>query len=104
MSDLIDRRKAIDALKEYEDEESDNFTKTDPLSMMTVATIANCIEAIVELPSAEPERPKGKWEKHPGMNETCSECGHYFPVSEFDRRPFVINFCPYCGAEMSRGE
>ena len=53
MNDLINRQDAIKALKEYEVEESDNFTRTDPVSMMTVATIANCIEAIVELPSAE---------------------------------------------------
>lgn len=55
MSNLISRQKAIEALKEYEVVESDNFTRMDSLSMMTVATIANCIEAIEELPSAEPE-------------------------------------------------
>lgn len=55
MNNLIDREKAIETLKEYEVVESDNFTRTDPVSMMTVATIANCIEAIMELPSAEPE-------------------------------------------------
>ena len=55
MNDLIDRKKAIETLKEYEVVESDNFTRMDSLSMMTVATIANCIEAIEELPSAEPE-------------------------------------------------
>ena len=55
MSDIISRQDAIKVLKEYEVEESDNFTRADPISMMTVATIANCIEAIVELPPAEPE-------------------------------------------------
>lgn len=58
MSDLISRQLAIDALKKYEELESDNFTDTSPITMMAVATIANCIEAIVDLPSAEPER---KW-------------------------------------------
>ena len=58
MSDLIKRQDAIDTLKEYEVAESDNFTKTDMITMMTVGTIANCIEAIIDLPSAEPER---KW-------------------------------------------
>ena len=58
MSDLISRHDAIDALKKYEEIESNNFTDTSPISMMTVGTIANCIEAIVDLPSAEPER---KW-------------------------------------------
>ena len=58
MSDLISRQAAIEALKKYEELESNNFTDTSPISMMTVATIANCIEEIVNLPSAEPER---KW-------------------------------------------
>ena len=39
MNNLIDREKAIETLKEYEVVESDNFTRTDPVSMMTVATI-----------------------------------------------------------------
>ena len=48
---------------------------------------------------------KGKWIESPFMfeNEKCSECGHYFPVGEFMHRPFDINFCPNCGADM-RGE
>ena len=60
MSDLIRREDAIDALKKYEELESNNFTDTNPISMMTVATIANCIEEIVNLPSAEPEQKNRK--------------------------------------------
>lgn len=56
MSDIIRREDAIDALKKYEELESNNFSDTSPIGMMTVATIANCIEEIVNLPSAEPER------------------------------------------------
>ena len=56
MSDLIRREDAVKALKRYQDLESNNFTDTDPVIMMTVATIANCIEEIVKIPSAEPER------------------------------------------------
>lgn len=58
MSDFIRREDAIDALKKYEELESNNFTDTSPISMMTAATIANCVEEIVNLPSAESER---KW-------------------------------------------
>ena len=68
MNDLIDRQKAIETLKEYEVVESDNFTRMDSLSMMTVATIANCIEAIEELPSAEPELEEHEW---------CHDCKEY---------------------------
>ena len=42
----------------------------------------------------------GKWKHVAGMNSKCSVCSHYFPVSEFDSRPFDINFCPECGARM----
>lgn len=105
MSDLIERQKAIEMLKEYEEAESDNFTRTDPVSMMTVATIANCIEAIVELPSAEPERKTGKWiydtERvwHDGgiyVQYHCSEC-------RFQIIGSLYNYCPHCGAD-NRGE
>ena len=106
MNDLIRREDALDALKKYEELESNNFTDTSPISMMTVATIANCIEAIVDVPSAEPERKKGKWIKEdlsgyltPGGNSIyhCSECGHEegpYP------HPRVTDFCPSCGAKM----
>ena len=48
---------------------------------------------------AEPVRHR-KWKHVAGMNSKCSECGRYFPVKEFDSRPFDINFCPNCGAKM----
>lgn len=42
----------------------------------------------------------GRWKHIAGMNSKCSECERYFPVQEFDSRPFDINFCPHCGARM----
>lgn len=47
----------------------------------------------------EPVR-HGEWENVPGMNSKCSECGRYFPVDDFEDRPFDINYCPNCGARM----
>ena len=52
------------------------------------------------LPSAQPEMKKGKWVKIPGMNEYCSACNQFFPLSYFQGRPFEINYCPNCGAKM----
>lgn len=101
MSNLISREKAIETLKEYEIVESDNFTRMDSLSMMTVATIANCIEAIEELPTAEPERKKGEWIKedrgHVEYTGVCSECG--FSSIWYDTQEY-FNFCPNCGCDM----
>ena len=42
----------------------------------------------------------GHWKHVAGMNSKCLECGRYFPVNEFEHRPFDINFCPNCGAKM----
>ena len=63
------------------------------------------------LPSAQPERKKGKWtERHHAYSDEeqpieewqsckCSECGRY------DTRPYLYyfsepRFCSWCGAEM----
>lgn len=48
-----------------------------------------------------PKMPKtGHWIVVPGMNEQCSKCGKFFPLSYFKDRPFEINYCPNCGACM----
>ena len=61
------------------------------------------IEALEQLPSAQPERPKGEWVNDiayydedgcPCVVTRCNQCGE---VSE------AFNFCPNCGADM-RGE
>ncbi len=58
-------------------------------------------EYISECPTADVEPVvHGKWKHVAGMNSKCSECGHYFPVTEFEKRPFDINYCPNCGAKM----
>ena len=56
---------------------------------------------IAGLPTIEAEPVKhGRWEHHAGMNSKCTCCGNYFPVAEFERRPFDVNFCIWCGARM----
>ena len=63
--------------------------------------ILNVLERIEEAPTIEAEPVRhGEWKHVAGMNSKCSECGRYFPVKEFDSRPFDINFCPNCGAKM----
>ena len=79
MSDLISRQDAIDA--------------------MIMLGIKRAIPILETLPSAETERKKGKWiRKQPiAVGEPrfiCSECRGQF------RNPY--NFCPNCGAEMTR--
>lgn len=98
MNDLISREKAIETLKEYEAVEFDNFTKTGPVSMMTVSTITNCIEAIAKLPSAETERTAKVETYTDGQEVLWSIC-----ECETDVRK-SYNYCPGCGAKLEWSE
>ena len=61
----------------------------------------NLLDFILDMPKADVQPVNhGKWKHIAGMNSKCSVCSHYFPVIEFDSRPFDINFCPNCGADM----
>lgn len=65
--------------------------------------------AIRELPSAQPDRKKGRWVKMTGMmppeyfgHYECSEC--LWHLSHHDKtKENELRFCPNCGADM-RGE
>ena len=58
------------------------------------------IDVLESLPSVQPKQKTGEWIRVAGMNERCSACYHYFPLSYFLGRPFEINYCPNCGAKM----
>lgn len=87
---------------------SDLISRQDVLDAVNDCGI--CIQKILDIPSAEPERKTGKWEVQPSTGEDrpfiwwkCSECGHViFSETERDRKEFHA-FCGRCGADM-RGE
>lgn len=89
MDDLISRQAAIKALNNW------FFNSMDDRSPKQV------IEA---LPSAQPERKKGRWINHRKDRghhiADCDQCGGTLQWLDPDERP---NFCPDCGADM-RGE
>lgn len=103
--DLIDRQAAIDALnkmKIYRPLDSDRYV------------ISDCLNKIVNLPSAQPERKKGKWiiKDNPGTGWyriTCSECGEDVTstapcIGFFPNAKVTWDFCPNCGADMREVE
>ena len=53
----------------------------------------------VELPSAQPERKRGKWKPYRCDMYECSECGYIY-TELTDRHRCGANFCPNCGADM----
>ena len=91
MDDLISRQAAINAIEEYFDG-------------LPIVVHYDMIAMIHRLPSAQPERKKGKWivykapdKYHCGMVK-CPFCGEDM-IAESDE----YNYCPNCGADM-RGE
>ena len=94
MRDLIDRQAAIEAI--------DAVFPVDPTMSEYVRGIT-CGAALAktyikQLPSAQPERPKGKWVEKPHVYGVayCSLCDYELHTND-------TNFCPHCGADM-RGD
>ena len=102
MDDLISRKAAILQLSHNKcgNEEWDIAVQHD-------------IETITQLPSAQPERPKGHWIVWGGMDipenhgkHKCSICGEFAPV-RYEKpliKEYLSDFCPNCGADMRGGE
>ena len=89
---LIDADEAVKRIAEEQDKAT---TGTEDV------TYYRAIKIIREQPTIEAKPVKwGQWIHHAGMNSKCSCCGRYFPVAEFEQRPFDVNFCIHCGAKM----
>ena len=100
MSDLISRQAAIDALEKIPVRE---FKKTDGL-LDALISIGQVYMALKQLPSAQPERKKGKWKMALvkdliGFNTVCFRCSEC-NCMEYSTSPF----CRMCGAKMGEGE
>lgn len=96
----IDAERLKDSIKKLEAESPD--IKTARIIDRTIQEIFPQI--IDDEPTIEAEPVKhGRWIHYAGMNSKCSCCGTYFPVAEFEQRPFDVNFCIHCGARMDGG-
>jgi len=108
MSDLIDRQAAIDvvhrAIYDFfdicsDDDESPITYKDEKLLEINKAITTQ----ICKLPSAQPERKKGKWiyegvrGRFPACR--CSVCGNVENV-DWAMISGKVNYCPNCGADM----
>ena len=95
MDDSISRQAAIDAAMRYCPDDDGTCSKAD-------RDIRELLDELENLPSAQPERKKGRWintypdiEPNPMfMYGICSECGFEQSISD------KLNYCPNCGTQM----
>lgn len=91
MSDLIDREKAIKALKRQLSDWNPNYN----------VPVCDCIQVIENMPSVDPVK-KGKWiyfAEAGGFKSNfykCSECGKAYWMIDNKKD----SFCRRCGARM----
>lgn len=89
--DLISRHEAIDKMMDLYNEDVELYGVPIPEGFDG----HRAVEAIKEIPPAEPERKHGEWIiNSDGYYPYCSVCGQ-----EPDGR-VMTNFCPHCGADM----
>ena len=62
------------------------------------------VNDIMRFPSAKPVQKKGKWIKvgHWGRSYKCNQCGNYLDFDGVNAGRGDVNFCPNCGARMTR--
>ena len=96
MSDLINRQGTIDRINEYIEEYSE--IDSDGNHSEKWCAMQEAKMTIKNMPSAQPERPKGKWVEKPHVYGVayCSLCDYELHTND-------TNFCPNCGADM-RGD
>ncbi len=91
MSDLISRKDAVSRMSDLLMIE---------LQGQRLPTWNEVYQAMNDMPSAEPEQKTGKWIVHDyalGRERyECAECA--------GRCDLGYDFCPFCGADMTRGE
>ena len=98
MDDLIRRQAAIDAfLTELTKRERKNLLHT----WSTVEVKYFVVDMLEKLPSAQPERKKGKWIDY--SDEGYVECPFCHSATNCDGNKDELHFCFSCGADL-RGE
>lgn len=66
---------------------------------MLCEDLRNILEEINKIPSAEPERKKGMWQRRKGSDcWECSQCHAVLEYDDFGMHNFY--FCYHCGANV----
>ena len=112
MKDPIERQDVIDELKKISFShwfECGEYLSEDTRGIEIINS-NKALEVIEALPSAQPERKTGKWERHNiyhgddvsgyiDPDWRCSECGGQANVNAWCMYD-LTDFCPHCGARL----
>ena len=97
MNDLISRKQAVEAINRYGSvwmEYTEDMSVDEIAERALKASKQSMVKILHDLPSAQPERKKGRWiDKSGGIDGAwnyCSVCGEQ-AIDLFD-------FCPNCGS------
>ena len=98
MNDLISRQAAIDAVMEFMPSLTtpDGSGQFDREILEAQEMLVDIGQALNDLPSAQPERKKGKW-IYDGDCYICDQCKSAFGWWADSQ---TSNYCPNCGADM----
>lgn len=108
MHDLISRQAAIDALvgvtmfeTKHEIMQRVNASVQDEQGWL--GAVAECLDEIEDLPSAQPERKTGHWIKAArwGRVYYCDQCRNYLDFDGVNAGRGSANYCPNCDAKMT---
>lgn len=92
----------VDALKEMLDKIPARRIENSDGRAYALIRLSTVFEIIKQLPSAQPERKTGTWNRYCRMRSgdtfVCNRCGSCFVVLQGEDK---MNFCPNCGADMS---
>ena len=101
MEDLISRRMAINEIKEYIVDPNQAISEYEDNVFNYNSGLKSAVQAVVDLPSVQPESKHGKWIQRGTTNiYSCSEC-------KFEKILYGVklpNYCDVCGAKMDRKE
>ena len=103
--DLISRQQAIMAIEQHRIALLEGHQRDEGIEYGYAAAHRHLDDIIEQLPSIQPEYPKGRWiptASEKGRHE-CSRCHEYAPCYQ-DGSEHLSTFCVLCGAKMERGE
>lgn len=96
MNDLISRQGAIDAFKK---ELTVGESKGNYVTLCSAIGYEEARQILESLPSAQPERKKGRWIRNDNGTYSCSICQSWIP----EEQRCYARYCLYCGADMRGG-